>query len=416
MASGDQVGARAAEGAAAGPAPVTRSAGLRYLLALDGLRGIAIILVLFHNLTMTGDAKAPLVAQCLEAGWIGVQLFLVLSGYLITRNLLSTDLSAPALKAFLIRRFLRIVPVCYVMLAIYFQVVPRLAVVPTIEATRHTQLWYWLFLSNWTEPLGVGAPGLGHLWSLGVEVQFYLLWPFVILALGQRRIAHACVAMIVAAFTFSVMLRLVGAPPMAVYKFTITRMNALATGALVAVVAPRLDLRVPTRALAVATSAALLAIVVWRRSFDYADAVVGTVGYVLIATLFGLWLLPIARSTSAPDDPARRNPAVTIPSARWLCSVGRVSYGMYVVHYPLHWFGLQVTYPRMLGKDGVIVEWKLAVYVVLASVATYLLARVVWLAIERPILSLKRHVPPTGVRRPTLPLETLSSRGLLDRR
>jgi peptidoglycan/LPS O-acetylase OafA/YrhL len=416
MASADHDGATAAERAAAGPVPVTISDSLRHMLALDGLRGIAIILVLFHNLTMTGEAKAPLVADCLEAGWVGVQLFLVLSGFLITRNLLATDLSTPALKAFLIRRCLRVVPVCYLMLAIYFLIVPRLFVVPTIEATRHTQIWYWLFLSNWTEPFGVGAPGLGHLWSLGVEMQFYLVWPFVIRAIGTRRIAHACVVMIVAALTFSIMLRYVGGTPMAVYKFTITRMNALATGALVAVVAMRPDLRIPVRALAGGTAAALLGVVVWRGSFDYADPVVGTVGYVLIATLFGLWLLPIARSTSAPDDPARRNPAVTIPSARWLCSVGRVSYGMYVVHYPLHWFGLQVTYPRMLGKDGVIVEWKLAVYVVLASFATYLLARVLWFALERPILNLKRHVPATGFRRPTLPLETLSSRGLLDRR
>jgi peptidoglycan/LPS O-acetylase OafA/YrhL len=405
-------GASAEVGATTPPA----RPGLRYLMALDGLRGIAIILVMFHNLTMTGDEQPSLVARWLEGGWVGVQLFLVLSGYLITRNLLATDLSRPALKAFLIRRCLRIVPICYAMLAVYFHVVPHFVAVPTIEAQRHSEIWYWLFLSNWTEPFGVGAPGLGHLWSLGVEVQFYLLWPFVILLIGTRRIDRACVAMIVAAFAFSVALAYLGAPPMAAYKFTITRMNALAPGARVAVLAPRLELRVPIRALAGSTAAALLAVILWRRSFDFADPVVATVGYFLIATLFGLWLLPIARSTSAADDPSRRNPAVRLPQARWLRSVGRVSYGMYVVHYPLHWFGLQAVYPRLLGADGKIVEWRLAAYVPLACVATYLIARLLWVAIERPVLNLKRHVPPTGVRRPTMPLETLAARGLADRR
>jgi peptidoglycan/LPS O-acetylase OafA/YrhL len=386
--------------------------GLRYLVALDGLRGIAIIVVLLHNLTMTSARTPPLLAQLFEPGWLGVQLFFVLSGYLITRNLLATELSSAVLTAFMVRRWLRIVPICYALLAVYFYAVPLVVDAPTIVAKRPLQIWYWLFLSNWTEPFGLAAPGLGHLWSLAVEVQFYLLWPLVVLAVGPKRLVRACVAVIVLGFVCAATLRVAGASPMAVYKFTITRMGALAAGGLVALVAQRPSLRVPSRALALGAGAALVAITVWRRGFDYADPVVEIAGLPLSTLLFVLWLLPIARATSSRADPARDTLAVRVPSTPWLRAIGRVSYGMYVLHYPLHWAVMDRLYPTLLAANGSVSTWKLGAYVVVASVATYLLARVLWMAVERPVLSLKRFFPPTGVRRPTAPLETLAARGL----
>jgi peptidoglycan/LPS O-acetylase OafA/YrhL len=386
--------------------------GLRYLVALDGLRGIAIILVLLHNLTMTSARTPPLLSQLFEPGWLGVQLFFVLSGYLITRNLLANELSSAVLTAFMVRRWLRIVPICYALLAVYFYVVPLIFDAPTIVAKRPLQIWYWLFLSNWTEPFGLAAPGLGHLWSLGVEVQFYLLWPLVVLLAGRKRLVRACVTIIVLGFVSATALRVAGASSMAVYKFTITRMGALAAGGLVALVAQRPGLRVPSRPLALGAGAALAAIAAWRGGFDYADAVVEIAGLPLSTLLFALWLLPIARATSSRSDPAQGTLAVRVPSTPWLRSVGRVSYGMYVLHYPIHWAVMDRIYPALLAPDGSVSTWKLGAYVAAASVVTYLLARLLWLAIERPVLSLKRYFPPTGVRRPTAALETLAARGL----
>jgi len=84
---------------------------------------------------------------------------------------------------------------------------------------------------------------------------------------------------------------------------------------------------------------------------------------------------------------------------------------MYVLHYPLHWAAMYRIYPHLLAADGSVVTWRLAAYVMVASVATYVLARILWIIIERPVLALKRFFPPTGVRNPTIRIKTLSARG-----
>jgi peptidoglycan/LPS O-acetylase OafA/YrhL len=390
------------------PAPAVR-AGLRYLVGLDGLRGIAIIMVLLHNLTMTSAVSAPPLGRLFEWGWIGVQLFFVMSGYLITRNLFATPLTPRVLAAFMARRWLRIVPVCYALLVVYFWIVPYVFDAPSILAARGTQIWYWLFLSNWAEPFGIAAPGLGHLWSLGVEIQFYFLWPVVVLLAGPRRFGRACLSIIVIGLVASIALRADGASYQAVYKFTITRMSALAMGALVAVVAerPAVAARIPLRGLAWGTALALAAIVVWRGGFDYKDAIVETIGLKLAGFLFALWLLPIVGI--AGDA---RGLAARLPTAPWLGAIGRVSYAMYVVHYPLHWAAMKRLYPSLLEPNGAVSTPRLAAYVVVASVATFVVAHVTWRLVERPTLAFKRFFPPTGVRSPTLPLKTLSARAL----
>jgi peptidoglycan/LPS O-acetylase OafA/YrhL len=412
--SGDRTpsGHAPAIGAARLPAPAPRR-GLRYLVALDGLRGIAIVMVMLHNFTMTSAASAPPLGQVFGWGWIGVQLFFVMSGYLITRNLFASPLTPRALAAFMIRRWLRIVPVCYATLLVYFYVVPLLFDAPSIVATRSTQVWYWLFLSNWSEPFGIAAPGLGHLWSLGVEIQFYFLWPVVVLLAGPRRFARACVAVIILGLVAAVALRAGGASYQSVYKFTVTRMSALAMGALVAIIGmrPGAGARIPVRALAWSTALALVAIAVWRRGFDYRDVVVETAGLKLAALLFALWLLPIAGVTPGEDSLA-----VRVPSMPWLQAVGRVSYAMYVIHYPLHWAAMKHLYPHLLEADGSVSTLRLGAYVVVASVATYVLAHLTYRVVERPVLALKQFFPPTGVRSPTIRVKTLAAQGLANPR
>jgi peptidoglycan/LPS O-acetylase OafA/YrhL len=402
-----------AEPAALAPASSPRR-GLRHLVALDGLRGIAIVMVMLHNLTLTRAPSAPLLGQALEWGWVGVQLFFVMSGYLITRNLLAMPMTPSALTAFMIRRCLRIVPICYALLAAYFYVVPLLFDAPSIVAAREHQRTYWLFLSNWTEPFGLAAPGLGHLWSLGVEVQFYLLWPLVVLLTGTRRFARPCVAVIVLGIVAAASLRAGGASFMAVYKFTVTRMAALGMGALVAALGtrPGVGARIPVRALVWGSMLTLLAIVVWRRGFDFRDAVVEIVGLNVVAFLFALWLLPIVGVTGVTG--VQGNLAVRIPSWPWLQSVGRVSYAMYILHYPLHWAAMKRFYPRLLAADGVVSTPRLAAYVVIAGVATYALALLTWRVVERPALGLKRFFPLTGVRSPTIRVDALGAQGRLD--
>ena len=107
-------------------------------------------------------------------GWAGVQLFFVLSGFLITGILLETRDEKGALRRFLVRRGLRIFPLYYATLFVLLVVVPP---DPVVRAALHDQVYYWLYVSNWAQPFEHKIPTLAHFWSLAVEEQFYLLWP-----------------------------------------------------------------------------------------------------------------------------------------------------------------------------------------------------------------------------------------------
>ena len=171
--------------------------------ALDGVRGLAILAVLAHQLCLDGYPMNSTVKHLLlpfEAGWIGVQLFFVLSGFLITGVLLETRHAQNYWSSFFMRRSLRIFPLYYVLLLVTFVVVPRLVDVSAATLAEHgNAAWYWLYASNWMVLGPVKeVETLGHCWSLAVEEQFYLLWPFVVRMFGNRGLARACVAVAVA--------------------------------------------------------------------------------------------------------------------------------------------------------------------------------------------------------------------------
>jgi len=166
-----------------------------YIPALDGLRALAILLVIPHNLDILSApyraVEVPPVTV-MHAGWIGVQLFFVLSGFLITGNLLDTRGSANYYRAFIGRRALRILPLYYGVLLVTFVLVPLLGSMPEkLQETAPNQVWLWTFLLNWSAPYGHTVVGFGHFWSLAVEEQFYLLWPFVVARCGPRQVGRA---------------------------------------------------------------------------------------------------------------------------------------------------------------------------------------------------------------------------------
>src|SRR6185503_19750329 len=163
----------------------TSSASRSHVPSLDGIRGLAIAIVLVHNGTFIlhgSHATLPKVAAAVAAaGWLGVQLFFVLSGFLITGILLDSRTRPQFFRTFYTRRTLRIFPLYYAFLASALFIVPLLANVPDWHATAlRNQVFYWTYTSNWANPLGYAIPGLSHFWSLAVEEQFYLFWPVVV--------------------------------------------------------------------------------------------------------------------------------------------------------------------------------------------------------------------------------------------
>jgi peptidoglycan/LPS O-acetylase OafA/YrhL len=206
------------------------SNALTYMKQLDGLRAMAVLAVLW-----THYLPEEYWLFGIYWGGYGVRLFFVLSGFLITGILLKSrqyiiqgkQCSFFALRQFYIRRFLRIFPLYYAILALTF-----LIAIPQI---KEAIVWHLLYLSNVYFSLqGRFYGSAGHLWSLAVEEQFYLLWPWIILFLPRRWLLPTIIIFIVIAPLFRFISTVVGVNLVAIWVLTPNACDALCLGALLA--------------------------------------------------------------------------------------------------------------------------------------------------------------------------------------
>jgi len=358
---------------------------------------MAILLVLVHHAVRYGGMQPAVALDRLfqkmgTAGWSGVDLFFVLSGFLITGILLDAKGRHGYFRNFYIRRILRIFPLYYGFLFCAFVVLPHVVTRSAeYSALLHDQLWYWTYLQNAAVALKGWPPvaALDPLWSLAVEEQFYLVWPLLVLALSRRGLIVACLAIAAASLGIRCVLLLTG-HPLGAYVLTPSRMDALSAGGLLATLArtpgglSRLA-RLARPAVAV-SSLGLLAIVLWRHNFHYWDWVVRTAGFSLLAVLFaGILALVV---TSPHNGLTSRFFAHPI-----LRSFGRYSYAMYVFHLPallyLTRFFTAASVPTLAGSQ---LPGQIAVTFAVAGVslaAAVLSGRFY----EAPILKLKTLFP-----------------------
>ena len=379
----------------AAPRPQTSA---DHVPALDGVRGIAILAVLLHNLNIGsthGTLPARLIKDSFDAGWAGVQLFFVLSGFLITGTLLDTKRAKNFFSAFYGRRTLRIFPLYYGVLFVWFLVVPRiLSLPPWMTAGSEHQIWLWTYLANWAEPYGRGVAMFPHFWSLSVEEQFYLVWPLVVFALSPRRLLVACIGLSIVALLSRILLRdflHVGAEK--VYAFTICRMDALAMGALVAIGIRDAGIRAWTARhrtpIRVALSALTIVGIVFTHDYARVQLRSQLYGYSILGIVFS-FLVAIAAVPSHRD--------------RWLhkllaCSplrtLGTYSYGIYVFHMPINIL-LGIPLMRRIAPDGAGLVMTGA-YMLVSSLVTLVVAMASFHAVEKPFLALKKHFTPARV-------------------
>lgn len=364
--------------------------------ALDGLRAVAILLVIPHNVDALRNSQ-PLaypLAAAMHAGWIGVQLFFVLSGFLITSKLLDSLGSGNYFSAFFARRILRICPLYYVVLFCAFVLAPLLGLSPeAFRTNRHDQIWLWTFLSNWTQPFGAGVLGFGHFWSLAVEEQFYLLWPFVVLRCGLPKLLGICGTLTAGALLFRIAAVTAGFPDLVPYMFTIARMDALALGAAGAALLriPRIaaECRRRSRLLTGTASVLFFAGAFFTRGYYMYDPLCETLGQTILAAVFAFTVLWAALPSQGSATIGRR-----LLSVAPLRLIGRYSYGMYVFHLPLHvFFGLPLLL-RFAPKQSSSIALS---YTVAILITSFILAALSYELFERPFLNLKRYFVPTAV-------------------
>ncbi len=313
---------------------------------LDGIRGIAILMVVLHNIASHGVEHASnfvvkIFLLVCDFGWVGVQLFFVLSGFLITGILLDGKGSANQLKNFYIRRSLRIFPLYYVFLVVIFIVLPLLRIDPTwLEQTKNYEMWYWLYLINWVQPFADKLE-MGHLWSLAIEEQFYLLWPMLAVFLHKNTLAYVCLSLIVTAIIFRLLFvtLLPDIGTTVAYTFTVARYDALAIGALIALTC-RNKLwfeYVKERSYAVTVSilSVITILLLIYHEFDPVNGILAPLNQTLIAILFGLLIL-----FSIEINCEKTTIYYRILSSKLLTLFGKYSYAIYIFHLPVKfiWF------------------------------------------------------------------------------
>jgi len=285
----------------------------KYVPQLDGLRAIAVLLVLLTHF-WTYPADFTITNRFAAAGWIGVDLFFVLSGFLITGILWDTRGKAGYYRNFFARRSLRIFPPYYLLLVLVFVVLPLVA---TLPPQLQSDSWlYFLYLGNFALAAGGWQLFLIDItWSLSIEEQFYLVWPWLVRAFSLQRMIGICLALIVLAPLLRTLLWNEDRW-MWLHMLTPLRADSFAVGALAAL-SLRQGWRIP--ALRVFTGGALLlTALIASGSFARDSMIAGTIGYSLTALTAGAGLLAAMKSRWLNFAPLRY--------------VGKVSYGVYLYH------------------------------------------------------------------------------------
>ncbi len=369
---------------------------LGHVPALDGLRAIAVMLVVYHHAwgkrPPVGTAET-IAHTVMELGWMGVDLFFVLSGFLITRILLRHRDAPNLLKAFWWRRIVRIMPLYYSYLSVCFFVLPAFGIHRFSPGPR-AQFYYLTFLSNlWITFDGIGKRQSVHLWSVSVEEQFYLFWPFVVLAARGPWLGRVIVGILVLTPLARGVGGLLGVPWMASYILTPLRMDGLAWGALLAVLwtLPG-GLARHRRTAAWVGSTALVAGIAWVAWVDSMRPDEGT--WWMQATLYAItgagFAAVLARVLTEPEG-SRLTRWLSHP---WMTAIGTWSYAIYVLHPMLlvlsRSFGLAVPHSAQGLWWYVPAQLAYTTGIAIVSIGAGALS---WRLLESRFLALKDRVP-----------------------
>jgi len=377
-------------GVASGPGErVVRHKEKPRMLALDGVRGLAIIGVLLTHASYIFTTGSHVLAM----GWTGVDLFFVLSGFLITGILIDTKRAQNRAKSFYARRILRIFPIYYLTIVVVLIAQQHLAWLRTVAemqtwADRLPYLFYYKNLAPLWQHGQAHQTLLSHFWSLAGEEQFYFLWPMLVWHFSTKTVYKVCAG----ALCFTLLLRIVLGAHFGfgawMQFFPLTRSDGLFVGsglaALLATGHRPSYKQLLTWGLAGLSTLVLVVIFRGREELLYGGPVMCTIGYSGLAIFFGVLIAYCVQS---------EGPLVRFFEAPWIRAFGRYSYGMYVYHLPLYyviehfakqWFSLAFPLPN---------KYAILYLAVLVSI-TYAIAWLSFRFFEQKFLRLKRRFEP----------------------
>lgn len=365
-----------------------RPTPVQHMVQLDGLRGVAILCVMIWHFL---DHSTPLV-QFVQWGWVGVRLFFVLSGFLITGILLrarqqlqSADQSTGrTIQNFYIRRFLRIFPVYYVFIFALFVMHPVM---------RENFVWFAAYLQNVMFAVdgtfSVGA----HLWTLAVEEQFYLVWPCLILFLPERWLFPACALAILLGPLSRLACMWLGWSSFSAMLLTSSNMDTLAMGALLAMLVVQgnriLIDRLTWASLAIGLPIFIAYVVCHNLGMQRVSREQQTAAewLLFVSADFGAALtyaFVIYRASVGFGGLTGR--LLSLPPLTYL---GAISYGVYLFHDHVKAALLEIVFPAMGWEFPASNVVAFAVF----GTASITVAALSWHFFEKPLNNLKRYFP-----------------------
>ncbi|HEU0065092.1 MAG TPA: acyltransferase, partial [Flavisolibacter sp.] len=252
---------------------------------LDAWRGIALLMVMFSHYFITTSIG--------QLGWVGVEMFFVLSGFLITGILLKAkEYPETYFRFFYIRRALRILPFYFLFLISFYVIINVFNRTGLLEYYTHNWWCYFLFVQNWLFAIK-GLPDeyyLNHLWSLSVEEQFYIIWPFIIYYIPGKYLLNflvsfasiVCIIRIILWFRYPYDIGIY-------YCNTFTRIDSICLGCILAATGG-IKRKYVSRTLQLICFTVIVAAIIAFQDTYFTNPFFATIGYTLIAFFFFLLL------------------------------------------------------------------------------------------------------------------------------